>query len=302
MEKIIHERLLCQGLEKLELPVGADPDEKHSPIFYTENLCTRKRIVVILGEPTQDLGWLAGRVANGPGGLVKGSVLSFLPILAEQAASPDDESPPGILIANMGQRYWWPEGKRALTISASADIPLPSMVHSGRKFVPELNEIPGSETALQHMTTVFQSVLAVVKATIDVIAIGESCEIAETFFDDQENWKQFGSRLNSMILLGTVYTTDKLQNEAFKKFLEQVRYKLTPFTSHYAFSSLTNPSVPVPTSSPQNLSALLSRVLSATHPYPSNLLDVHVSPPRSRTLLNSSPRAFSSMHSAIPRT
>lgn len=224
MEKIIHDRLEKEDLQKTTLPLGASRSQNHVPIFISPDLASRSRIVVIFGEPTQDLGVLAGRIANGPGGLAKGSMISIVRALRQQTASPTDASPPGIVLANMGQRYWWPEGQRALTMSASGDIPLPSLVHSGTRHIPSLNDIPGCESPLRHMATVFQDVLARIPeftAKIDLIALGESCEVVENYFDDQKNWDSWGGRLSSMVLLGTVFETDKLANEAFKEFLAQ---------------------------------------------------------------------------------
>ncbi|KAF7547634.1 hypothetical protein G7046_g8943 [Stylonectria norvegica] len=222
LERIIFERLANEGLEKLSLPAIATATQPHLPIFVTRDIASRFRIVLILGEPTQDLGMLAGRVANGPGGLNQGSMVSVVRALQEQASSPTNFSPPGVVLANMGQRYWWPEGNRALTITASADIPLPSIVHAGRKYVPSLNDIPGSETANKHLETIFQKLgsdWAADHTMIDVVAIGESCDIIEKFLDNPGNWETWGSRLSSMVLIGSVYCTERLTNDALKLFL-----------------------------------------------------------------------------------
>ncbi|KPM35379.1 hypothetical protein AK830_g11188 [Neonectria ditissima] len=224
MEAIVHERLEKEDLKKMTLPLEATRHQNHTPIFTSSNLASCSRVVVVFGEPTQDLGILAGRTANGSGGLANGTMISVVRALHQQVASPDDQSPPGIVLANMGQRYWWPEGKRALTMTASGDTPLPSLVHSGKRHIPSLNDIPGSETPLRHMTTLFTDVLGKIPpsmAKIDVIAIGESCEVVENFFEDQNHWSVWGNRLNSMLLLGTVFETGKLSNTEFKEFLAQ---------------------------------------------------------------------------------
>lgn len=221
LEDIIHDRLENEGLQKYHL---LPENKRQSPVFLTPNIAKSTRIVVILGEPTKDLGWIAGRVANGPGGLAKGTMISVVQALATQAASPKDPEPPCIILANMGQRFWWPEEQRAITIEASADIPLPSLVHSGRRFIKELNEIPGSETPLAHMTTVLSKVLEVNKnAKVDIIAIGQSCEVVLQFFEDEKHWAQWGERLGGMLLMGTVFPTDLLVNVEFKEFLAKVQ-------------------------------------------------------------------------------
>ncbi|RGP64621.1 mitochondrial 40s ribosomal mrp2 [Fusarium sporotrichioides] len=217
MEDIIHERLQKEGLQKFQLLPG---NKKHCPIFFSPSIAKTERIVIIFGEPQQDLGFIAGRVVNGSGGLAKGSMISVVQALAKQSASPNDPEPPCVLLANMGQRYWWPDQQRALTVEDSADIPLPSLVHSGRQHSKELNEIPGSETTIAHMTTIFNKVLDVNKnANIDIIAIGQSCEVVLEFFENNENWAQWGHRLGGMLLVGTVFCTDSLVNAEFKDFL-----------------------------------------------------------------------------------
>lgn len=227
LRKVIFERLENEGLEKVNLPLETPSTEPHVPIFISPDLKEKSHVVIILGEPTQDLGMLAGRVANGPGGLNKGSMVSVIRALKEQVASSTDSSSPGIVLANMGQRYWWPEGKRALTLVDSAAIPLPSMVHAGRRYIPSVNDIPGSETPINHVETIFKEVLSASvaeDAKISIIAVRESCEVVEKFLDNRQNWDTWGTRLNAMVLLANVYTTDHLTNADLKEFLAKVSF------------------------------------------------------------------------------
>ncbi|RGP79612.1 mitochondrial 40s ribosomal mrp2 [Fusarium longipes] len=217
MEDIIHERLEKESLQKVQLLPG---NKKQCPIFVSPSISKTARIVIIFGEPNQDLGFVAGRVVNGPGGITKGSMISVVQALAKQRATPNDPDPPCVVLANMGQRFWWPEEERAITIEDAADIPLPSLVHSGRRYSKELNEITGSETTIAHMTTVFNKVLNENKdAKVDIIAIGQSCEVVLEFFENNQNWAQWGSRLGGMLLMGTVFPADLLVNAEFKDFL-----------------------------------------------------------------------------------
>jgi hypothetical protein len=227
LEKIVHERLEKEGLTKTTLPREASPSEKHTPIFTTPDIASSSRVIVIFGEPTTDLGIVSYRVVNGPGGLDRGSMVNVVRAIGKHVASTDDSNPPGIVLANMGQRYWWHEEKRALTISASGDTPLPSLVHLGTRHVPLLNTIAGSETPLRHMETIFSEVLEKLldhQAKIDLIAIGESCEVVQNFFDNKTHWDSWSGRLNGMVLFGTVFETEKLSNDAFRDFLAQVCY------------------------------------------------------------------------------
>jgi hypothetical protein len=214
-------------MQKVRLPQGTPATEPHIPIFITPNLEAKTRIVVIFGEPTQDLGLVAGRVANGPGGINEGSMVSVVRALvaSQRSSSPDDASPPGIVLANTGQTYWWPEGKRAITVSASAALPLPSLVHKGIREVPSLNRVPGNENPREHVRYIFDEVLGSMageKAVVDVVAIGETCEIVERFLDGKEAWDAWGERLGSLILLGPVFEVDGLTNAQFKDFLAKV--------------------------------------------------------------------------------
>ncbi|QYT04508.1 hypothetical protein H0G86_011412 [Trichoderma simmonsii] len=222
LESVIHERLEKEGLQKLFLPLGTSTTEPHMPIFITPNLDTKSRIVVIFGEPTQELGLVAGRVANGAGGINEGSMVSVVRALASQRSSPDDGSPPGIVLANMGQTYFWPQGKRAITVLASSFLPLPSLLHKGVRHVPALNDIPGNEDPVKHVKYIFGEVLRSMandKALLDVIALGDSCEIVEKFLDGQEAWDTWGKRLNSLTLLGPVFEAEGLTNAQFKDFM-----------------------------------------------------------------------------------
>lgn len=186
---------------------------------------SKTRVVIIFGKPSHDLGVLAGRVVNGPGGIDKGSMVSVVRALQAQASSEMDSSPPGIVLANTGQLYWWPEGKRALTVMSSIQIPLPSMVHLGRRHVHALNTIPQNEYPASHVDYVFRKVigsLAKQDSMISLIAIGESCELVTKFLDDEANWATWGDRMSSMLLLGNVYPNEGLKNPALEEFLAKV--------------------------------------------------------------------------------
>lgn len=226
MEAIIHKRLECEGLLKLCLPLGAWDTEPHLPFFITPDLESRSRIIVIFGEPTHELGVLAGRVANGPGGIDEGSVIPVVRAVKLQRGSSSDDTPPGIVLANVGQTCWWPEGQRAITVTANNAVPLPSLVHRGVQHVPNIHGIPGNNSAEEHVKYVFDEVLsrrANEKATVDIIATGESCEIVERFLDGEEAWNTWGNTISTLILLGPVYESEGLKNDKFKDFMAKVR-------------------------------------------------------------------------------
>lgn len=234
MEDIIHQRLEGNvGLEKIRLPIGTPASKPHVPIFADSDIKAKKRVVMVFGETTKGLGLLAGRIANGPGGLDKGSLISVVRELRAHAAvassmdgtPTDTSSSPGVVLANMGQLYWWPEGKRTVTIPAKSAIPMSSLVHSGVKYVPSLNDVPGNESPARHVQYLFEKALPAMLsegALLDIIAIGDSCEVVQEFLDKEENWAGWGRRLSSMVLVETISREESFVNSSFKDFLAKV--------------------------------------------------------------------------------
>lgn len=187
------------------------------------NIETKNRVVVIFGEVDKSLGLLAGRVANGRGGVDKGSMVSVVRQLRTQHSTPNDATPPGIVLANVGQLYWWPDEQRALTVSACLAVPLPSLVHEGVRYVKEVNATDGNETHEAHIQHVFDKVLKkkILKdAVVDVVAIGDTCALVECFLD--KNWDTWDSRLSSLLLIETICEAHTLKNVSFKDFLAKV--------------------------------------------------------------------------------
>ncbi|KAG6113349.1 hypothetical protein E4U14_001748 [Claviceps sp. LM454 group G7] len=220
---IIHQRLQSEGLEKRQLPLGAEPHEPHVSIFASPNLSSKTRVVVIFGEPAHYFGTVAGRVTHGVGGIDKGSMVSVVRELHNHVSSKEDPSPPGIVIANPAESHWWPEGQRCLTVEDSAAIPLPSLVHIARRWCPDRDRVPGNRSAEEHVSYVFDELLRGElreDAKLSIVAVGQSCELLTTFLDDAENRNRWLGRLDGMILLGTVYPVETL-NDDLKSFLAE---------------------------------------------------------------------------------
>lgn len=230
LETIIHERLEKEGLQKHRLPPGTPYLKPHVPFFSEPNLKTKKRIVIFFGETTQDLGLLAGRVANGRGGIDKGSMVSIVKQLRNQCSTSNDGRPPGIILANMGQLLWWPEGQRALTVAGMMATPLPTLVHAGNRHDPKVNEIKGQEKQEDHVRSIFDVVSqrADDDAVIDIVTISSiTSEAVERFLD--ENWAVWAHRLSSMVFIETFFGVEFLQNQDFKRFLAKVTRYLPYF-------------------------------------------------------------------------
>lgn len=227
MEGIVHQRIGGLGMQKICLPLGTPASKPHVPIFADVDLKSKDRVIIVFGETTQDLGLVAGRIANGPGGINKGSMVSVIQALREKAAAGEDA--PGIILANIGQLFWWPEGGRALTMPATAALPQSSLVHYGVKHAPSLNNIPQNERPERHVQYMFGEVLPALlgsDAKIDIIAIGDGCDIVERSLDQDETWGVWAKRLGSMVLLETIYLEESIKNDSFKNFLAKVQLHL----------------------------------------------------------------------------
>lgn len=227
MQKIIKSRLSDAGFTTVRLPLDTPADKPHVPILTSPNTATASRVIVLFGETYQPLGCFARRVMNGRGGINRGSVVGLARALRSQRASATDQTPPGLVVANPGELWWWPEGKHGLTQVDRHRIPLASAVHGGRKHIPEMNEIPENRNAVEHVKSVFEKVIlgdGFVRpdAKIDIITVGDTAGIVETYLDDDAVLDRLGGRLNSIVILGGTHSSKELKTERFKQFLREV--------------------------------------------------------------------------------
>jgi hypothetical protein len=161
---------------------------------------------------------LAARVANGRGGLNKGSMVSLVRNIRDRLPNA------GIVIANVGALHWWPEGKRAITGLASEAVPLSSLVCYGKRVVDSVNRVPGHETDLEHLKRIFELIeeKGHKDVEVDVYGIEKGAELVEKMFDDDENWQRWGGMLDSMVLFGTHRDLTWMHKDKLKAFLAKV--------------------------------------------------------------------------------
>ena len=225
------------------LPLGiTDPTEKNVPIHVSPDLDKKSRVVVIFGESSQALGVCAYRVCNGPGGVDKGSMAGFVKALQKQHASSSDSSPPGIVLANTGELWWWPEGRRGLTIPASQRIPMSSAAHFERVYNRGENSIPENGTPAEHVKYVFEKVLPTIisqDAKLDIIAIGDGADEVKSYLNNGKVWAKVSNQLNSMVAFGGYYDSTSFDCEGLKTFMKEV---LPPFRQWKLFANF--PSAP----------------------------------------------------------
>ncbi len=221
VQQIVHQRLEAEDLTKVLLPLGTiDPSQPHVPIFVSADLAGKLRVVVIFGQSVQSLGIIAHRVIGGQGGVNKGSMVSIVQAIKEQRSSPADSAAPGIILANTGQTWWWPEGKRPLDTFGRHAIPMASAVHWGRRSSSHKNIIPGNSSPEEHVRYMFEEVLpklANEKAQIDII---DASDRVTTYLDSV--WDKWTGRVSSLAVLDGYTNKNGLTSEGFKAFLNDV--------------------------------------------------------------------------------
>ncbi|EAA35488.1 hypothetical protein GE21DRAFT_2171 [Neurospora crassa] len=225
VNQIIDSRLEAEGLKEVLLPLGvASKDEPHAKIRLSEDLSSKSRVVIIFGQSCQDFGILAHRVASGQGGLNKGSMVNIVKALKQQKSSATDDAAPGIILANPGDLWWWPEGKKGLSEFARHQIPGSSLVHWGWHHDPARNSISENANPTEHLKYIFEKVVPQFvndKAKIDVIALGDMSDEVEQYLDNDDVWAKIGHRLNALVVLGGFYDMREAKCPGFKKFMDQ---------------------------------------------------------------------------------
>ncbi|XXH05933.1 hypothetical protein Hte_012376 [Hypoxylon texense] len=218
LQNEIHKRLEKLDMQKCLLPIGTkDPSKPHIPIFVSRDLPLKKRVVVIFGESTQDLGILAHRVLGTAGGVNKGSLVSIVTELQKQHTSSTDSSPPGIILANMGELVWWPEGKRAVSHWAFDNAPAKSAVHNGN-LITDKNLIKGNENPKLHVNYIFDQVIPLLvkdNVGIDVIGVGDGADFVEQYLDLPAVWEKWKKRINCLALVGGLHPVWELHSKDF---------------------------------------------------------------------------------------
>lgn len=198
--------------------------------MHTADLDKKSRVVLVLGESCQELGAIAYRIINGRGGINKGSMVNLVQALKKQTSSATDSSPPGIILANTGELWWWPEGKRSLTPSGRHGIPLMSSTSWGVYHDPQVNEIAQNRKPVQHMEYLLEQVVPSLigsETKLDIIAVGDGAENAYRYFGDERNWARYKDTLGCFAVMGGFLDASNVC-EGFRHFLKDVSRLLHP--------------------------------------------------------------------------
>jgi hypothetical protein len=187
---------------------------------------------------------LAHRIIGRRGGITKGSVLSLIDALKTQQSSATDSNPPGVILANPGELWWWPEGGCGLTPTGRHRVPMSSAVHLGRYHDREANEVPGNRTVAEHVRCVFESVvmggLVGEGAKLDVIAVGDVADEVEAYLNDEKVWGEVGGKMNCLVVLGGFYNSAKFKCERFAKFMKEVCFHSVPDSFYTPYANVAS--------------------------------------------------------------
>ncbi|KAJ5808490.1 hypothetical protein N7474_009759 [Penicillium riverlandense] len=207
IRRIVLDRLHKLGLETWRLPLSASPQEAHVPILVSNNLPTASRIVVIFGEPSQDLGIWAYRTV-GVDSIHAGSAVG----LARAALNKDT----ALVLANTGQLIWHCSSGRAVTQPTWLSLPRSSAC-AGQPTMSYRNKIPGNTDWPEHVSYVFDNVLAPrvwcngTAPRIDVIGVSEGGLAAFQYL--KANWVKWRTPISAMSLTEPLHSSYDLEED-----------------------------------------------------------------------------------------
>jgi hypothetical protein len=149
------------------------------PILVSPSIDTKTRIIVVFGEPVQDLGIWAYRTI-GTEGVNIGSAVNFTKaVIGDRSREPGESSQskagPGLVLTNPGQLVWYCAGERAISLPTWHALPRRNAVEPPMRMSIR-NKIPGNETWQDHVTHVFENVLGKIVSKdvkIDIIGLAE---------------------------------------------------------------------------------------------------------------------------------
>ncbi|KAE8373538.1 Arb2 domain-containing protein [Aspergillus bertholletiae] len=219
IRKIVSSRLRELGLITLRLPLASKVNEAHVPILVSPNLSTASRIIVVFGEPIQDLGIWAYR-SIGVDGIDAGSAVSFAKavlqpetnIEATNTRPASERGDTALVLANTGQLIWNCGAHRPMTLPAWLAYPRSSAVHPPL-MMTHRNEIPYNGSWEDHIACVFNEILAdrgrLVRqdAKINIVGIAEGGQGAIGHLS--LNWEQWRGYISAIVLTNPLHPVDQ---------------------------------------------------------------------------------------------
>ncbi|KAJ0416835.1 Arb2 domain-containing protein [Aspergillus carlsbadensis] len=208
IRKIVSARLRNLGLVTLHLPLNSGPTKPHVPILVSKNLSTASRIILVFGEPIQDLGIWAYRTV-GAENINTGSAVDFAKAVLEHEEKNGGKGDVALVLANTGQLIWHCASGRALSINSWLAQPRPSAVESAPGETKR-NKIPGNENWQAHVGSVFNGILSArgqlvrKDVKIDVIGLAEGGLGAIRYL--ALNWNTWRPHISAICLANPLHT------------------------------------------------------------------------------------------------
>ncbi|KZM20506.1 hypothetical protein ST47_g8375 [Ascochyta rabiei] len=244
----VTERLSKLGIKQLYFPhlVTTKPNGPHVPILAPppDVLKTRKRVIVVVNDASQDLGILAYRQLQRELGLNGGSVINFAKeiirrsavakndegscnttdIFHDGAGVQDDSDIPGLIVMNTGQLLYSHRYNRSMTMRSWCAMPRKSIAHDPIKIHDQENYIEGHRTPTEHIRSVFDLLLCnpdriAPDAEVYIIAIeGGADKVLDVF---KKDFDKYGSRVTAMAIVHSLVDNSEITHPSLKAFLHQ---------------------------------------------------------------------------------
>jgi hypothetical protein len=155
----VDERLEKLQMRRVNLPLGATDADQHVPIYVSPDIEQKKRVIILFGERNQDPQIFSYRVI-GDEGINRGSVVDTVDaILNKKPLFNSDEQPPGLIITNPSQLYWYRQGARAVSWVEWLGLPRESAVHQPLQINPDKNTVPENLDFREHVNYIFDKVV-----------------------------------------------------------------------------------------------------------------------------------------------
>ncbi|CBX94918.1 hypothetical protein IAQ61_008360 [Plenodomus lingam] len=238
-------RLYALGIKRVHLPgfTPTKPVGPHIPILSPEPkiLKTRKRIIVIINDSSQDLGILAYRQLQRELGINGGSAVHFVKEIikrssTDQSAKLDDEifmdgfkleneqNVPALMVLNTGQLLYSHKFNQTMTMRSWSAMPRKSIAHDMIRIHDEENSVHGHRSPKEHIKTVFDEVLcneALVAPDAELYVIAIEDGTASVIDVLADNFDKYGSRITAMALVSSTIDESQIQHPSLRAFLHQ---------------------------------------------------------------------------------
>ena len=199
----------------------------------SNNLDKASRVVVYIGENTQNIEVLAGRIVDKES-INRGSVVNLAhDVLSDPSSEyaqisevkrglskldPKDMSKTGLVIASPSQLIWWRRGKKAMSYSSWGAIPRKYGCGDGPLLTAK-NRIPRNHDPVQHVQCLFDDCLYPLMKTglkIDIIAVGDAMDSLVQTLD--RDWSKWSEAVQAIVICANGIYDPEIENEEFAKF------------------------------------------------------------------------------------